>query len=385
MTSRVVWRILLAVALVCIAAAAAGIAVIHFYFQPRVYQTSWPEANDPESVGFDSERLSTAGDIVHETGAAAVVVVVNGKLLAAWGDPARSYPAHSVRKSLLNALYGRAIQRGQIGLDESLLQLGIDDVPPLTVQEKTATIRHLLTARSGVYHKSNKASKQMLASLPKRDAHRPGEYWLYQNWPYNALGTIFERKTGRDIFDAFHTEIARPLGFEHFDPGRDAVWEPDGYSIHPAYDFRVSALDLARFGQLYLNGGIWNGNRLIPEAWIRESLLKHSHVEPGVHGLVESKSEDTPGYGYLWWIETAYYGTGKRSELANSYSAEGMGGHLVLVAPEVNIVIVIRANTWLPAWTPFQATRLSGHDVRRIIEAILDARTSPIDSANAAA
>jgi CubicO group peptidase (beta-lactamase class C family) len=216
----------------------------------------------------------------------------------------------------------------------------------------------------------------MLASLPNRDSHRPGEHWHYQNWPYNALATIFQRKTGNDVFEAFHREIAQPLGFEQFDLAKDAVWENGRHSIHPAYDFRLSALDLARFGQLYLNGGTWDGKQLISEAWIRDSIHKYSHIEPGPHGLVESGADDTPGYGYLWWIETAYYGTGKRPELAGSYSAEGMGGHMVLVAPKINTVIVIRANTWLPAWTPFWTTRLDGAAVRRIIEAIIDAHNT---------
>lgn len=78
--------------------------------------------------------------------------VQNGRMIARWGDTSRKVNMASVRKSLLSALYGIAIAEGRITLSSSLSELGIDDTAPrLTAEEKTATVRHLLMARSGVY------------------------------------------------------------------------------------------------------------------------------------------------------------------------------------------------------------------------------------------
>jgi CubicO group peptidase (beta-lactamase class C family) len=81
-----------------------------------------------------------------------VVVVDRGKVVIEWGDPGKRIKGSSVRKSLLSALYGNYVRNGRIQLDRTLEQLGIDDDPPLTREEKQATLRMVLQSRSGVYH-----------------------------------------------------------------------------------------------------------------------------------------------------------------------------------------------------------------------------------------
>lgn len=89
----------------------------------------------------------------HEIGSSAVVVMHDGKLVLEWGKTNYRMYSHSVRKSLMNALYGVAVEKGLIDLSTTIAELGIDDRPPkLSEQEKTATILNLLQSRSGVYH-----------------------------------------------------------------------------------------------------------------------------------------------------------------------------------------------------------------------------------------
>src|SRR5439155_23599535 len=89
----------------------------------------------------------------HHIGSTAVMIVHHGSVVAEWGDTAAKTQLASVRKSLLSALFGIAVERKQISLNQPIGELGIDDnEPSLTAEEKTATVRDLLQARSGIYH-----------------------------------------------------------------------------------------------------------------------------------------------------------------------------------------------------------------------------------------
>ena len=174
----------------------------------------WEHLSSPEAVGWSSAKLERAQEYSDSIGSAAVMIIHDGRILDQWGDTSRRFEAHSMRKSLLSSLYGIHVHEGHIDLDATLEELGIDDKEPLTPTEKQATIRHLLQARSGIY----------LASLygddsfdgPARGSHAPGTFHFYNNWDFNALGTIFEQLTRKKIFEEFKSRIADPLGMEDF-------------------------------------------------------------------------------------------------------------------------------------------------------------------------
>jgi CubicO group peptidase (beta-lactamase class C family) len=129
---------------------------------------------------------------------------------------APSYLA-SARKSILSVLYGSAIADGTIRLGATLGELGIDDTGGLLPQERRATVRDLLTSSSGVYHPpSTVAGPEQYA--PARGSQPPGALFHYNNWDFNALGTIFQQRTGRSVFDALAEDLAAPLDFDDFDP-----------------------------------------------------------------------------------------------------------------------------------------------------------------------
>src|SRR5829696_2828737 len=102
-------------------------------------------------------------------------------------------------------LYGNYVARGVVKLDRTIGELGIDDVGGLLPQEKEATVRDLITARSGVYHEASNSGDD-LASAPPRGSVKHGTYQLYSNWDFNAAGTAFEKTTGRDIYDALESD-----------------------------------------------------------------------------------------------------------------------------------------------------------------------------------
>ncbi len=275
----------------------------------------------------------------------AVLVVKDGKTVAEWGDTAKKLNVLSIRKSFLSALYGIHAAGGAIDLERTLGELGIDDnEPSLTAAEKTATIRMLLQSRSGVYHPALFEPPELKASRPPRGSHPPGTFFYYNNWDFNALLTIFEKLTGRRIFEEFAARIAGPLGMRDFEIA-DGQYLTGPDSIHPAYPFRMTARDLARFGEMYRNGG----GGIVPAEWVRESTTAYSNA-------AGTPFEAFGGYGYMWWVEEG------------SFSAFGIGGHRIMVVPGEKLVIVHRVATETP-----DSTAVSDGDLQKLCRMIRDA------------
>lgn len=318
-----------------------GVAVLFLCFagvfssagEVRYPGAAWERISEPGALGWDAAKLQAARDYSKTIPTAAVMIVVDGRVLYEWGDTAGRYNVHSIRKSFLSALYGIAASEGTIRLSDSLSVLGIDDnAPSLTDLEKTATVGDLLKARSGIYHPALYEAATMAATRPPRGSHPPGTFWYYNNWDFNALGTIFEKQTGTGIFSTFKTRIADPLEMEDFHLG-DGKYVSGGDSIHRAYPFRMTARDMARFGLLFLREGNWRGRQIIPRDWVMASTTPYSDARAN------------GGYGYMWWI--AAHGKhlpGVRLP-DGAYTARGFGGHYILVVPQFDLVIVHRVNT----------------------------------------
>lgn len=321
---------------------------------------AWEKVARPQDAGYSSEKLAQAREYSHGINTAAVVIVSGGHIVDEWGEVERKFKTHSIRKSFLSALYGRYVREGVIDLDKTMADLGIDDVPPLTEEEKQATVRDCLKARSGVYHTALYESSNMKKLKPARHSQKAGTHWYYNNWDFNVLGTIFERLTGNKIYEAIEEEIAQPIGMEHY-TAADGEYVTGEESIHSAYPFRITARDLARFGWLMLNKGNWKGAQVIDADWVEESTRYHSDAS------LYSRS----GYGYLWWVARDFNKYPSIPGVAlpdGTFIARGSGGHFVLVMPEYDLVIVHRVNT------DVRGTRVSREDQGRLVQLILNAK-----------
>jgi CubicO group peptidase (beta-lactamase class C family)/poly(3-hydroxybutyrate) depolymerase len=319
----------------------------------------WAPASRTAGARWSTEKLEAARKISEAIGSAAVMIVDHGQVVAQWGDVERRYKCHSIRKSLLSALIGMHVETGAIDLGKTLGELGIDDREGLSAREKAATVLDLVMARSGVYHPTGYETDYMKNLKPARHAFGPGTWWCYNNWDFNALGTIFEKLTGRGIFDEFRDRIARPIGMEDFrydDTRRDGEYVRFETSEHPAYPFRLSARDLARFGLLFLRGGRWGDRQVVPAKWVRMSSRSYSPA--GERG----------GYGYMWWVAVGDVHFPNVSVPPGTYSARGAGGHYVVVVPSADLVVVHRADTDVPD------RKVEGLQFGRLMEAILAAR-----------
>ncbi|UCE18310.1 MAG: serine hydrolase [Gemmatimonadota bacterium] len=323
--------------------------------EARFPGTTWGMYTTAEEAGWSSFKLSKAKELYDESDSDAFLVVYDGAVLVAWGDISRRYMCHSVRKSFLSALIGIHVNEGRIDLEKTLEELNIDDEPPLTKDEKQARIIDLLQSRSGVYHAAAYETPKMKEQRPERGSKKPGEFWYYNNWDFNTLCTIFEQETRAGMFAEFKRRIADPLRMEDFRLMDTYYHLEKQLSILPAYPFRMSARDMARFGLLFLRNGRWKNLSIIPEKWVGASRRAYSKVP----------QREGEGYGYMWWVNVD-----ERDRKFGMYSALGYGGHMIAVLPKENMVFVNRSNTYLGEGT--DRTRLL-----QLIDAILEAKDSP--------
>jgi CubicO group peptidase (beta-lactamase class C family) len=297
------------------------------------------ETTTPEAAGWSTEKLAEAKSWSQQIApTAAVMIIQHGRVVAQWGDIEVKSNLHSVRKSFLSALIGIAVDEHKIDLAATLGDLGIDDnAPSLSPAEKTATVADLLKARSGIYHPALYETPGMARIRPARGSHPPGSFWYYNNWDFNALGTIYEHATGEHIFTALQDKIARPIGMQDYQPG-DGEYVRGADSDHPAYPIRMSARDLARFALLYLHGGRWKDRQIVPGAWVRDSTQSYSQAFP--------TDESGYGYGYLWWIGFPNdNGAPLVNVPAGTFAAMGAEGQYAFVIPAYDLVIVHRINS----------------------------------------
>ncbi len=304
--------------------------------QAKVYPgIEWARWPTPEAAGWSAAKLKAAREYTATIKTAAVMIVQGGRIVDEWGEARRPFKCHSMRKSILSALYGPHVAFGKIKRTSTLGELGIDDnAPSLTGIEKTATVADLLKARSGVYHPALYETKGMAARRPKRGSHASGTFWYYNNWDFNALGTIFKQQAGRGVYREFESRLAKPLGMQDFVREKHTRYFNGADSVHAAYPFQLSARDLARFGLLFARGGRWGGKQVIPQDWVDESTRSYSTTERG------------GGYGYMWWVAAngKFYPDVTLPD--GAFSANGYRGHKVLVVPQWDLVIVHRVDTF---------------------------------------
>lgn len=311
-------------------------------------------------AGFDAQALAQALQGVDRR--AAMMVVRNGREVARVGDVARANYTASVRKSVLSLLIGQAVARGELSLDATLAELGIDDEPPLLPEERQARVRDLVMARSGVYHLASNPG-DATAAAPARGTQRPGSYFLYNNWDFNALGTILSRAAGTGVYELLARDLAAPLQFQDFSLGAQRLEGDRSRSLHPAYPMQLSTRDLARLGHLALARGQWAGRQVVPAAWVDVST---STLTPPGDLNPPAWREEGLGYGYLWWTVAA----DPASTWRGAFAAQGAGGQYLLVLPALGLVMaheVPEASGTRVSWPQFAslACRISNAVVAR--------------------
>ena len=293
---------------------------------------------EPKEAGFSEARVDVLRSWLKTQRTTGLVVVMDGRVVLEHGDIAHVSKVASVRKSVLAMLYGPYVERGEIDLERTVVDVGLEDLTPFLDAEREATLRHVLMARSGIYLRSG--TPDLDAALPGRGSHASGTFFQYQNWDFNAAGAAFEKLTGRDIYEALETELARPLQMQDFARARQEKHDMAPASRFPEYAMYLSARDMARLGLLMLHRGNWHGKQLVPARWVDEIttlVTPQEDIQPVIGGPTWANRW---GYGMLWWVWDAPNVRGAiTGPYQGAYTAMGAYGQYITVLPVLDLVV----------------------------------------------
>jgi CubicO group peptidase (beta-lactamase class C family) len=333
----------------------------------------WERIDKPETVGYSAARLKALRGWVESLDTTALMVAVGGRSLFEYGDLAHLSYLASVRKSVLAILYGKYVGNGTIALDRTLREIELTDVDGLLPPELEASVEHLITARSGVYHPASN-SGDSTASAPPRGSQRPGTYYLYNNWDFNAAGAVFEKLTGKAIYDALETDLAQPIGMQDFDRSKQQKSGDAKRSQHMAYHMWLSTRDMARVGLLMLRGGEWQGRPVVSRDWVRRiSSLVTPLNEMNPPGNRSLGTGDRWGYGCMWWVWDAPNSPGP---YMGAYTGMGAGGQYITVLPQLDMVVAHKTDTGQvsPHGSGQRRRSVSGTEYGSILRMLIAAR-----------
>lgn len=305
--------------------------------QPITESTSLPRST-PEAEGVSSQSIIDFLDAVETSGQElhSFMYLRNGKVIAeGWWDPYKpelKHTLYSTSKSFTSTAVGFAVSEGLLAVDDKVISFFPDQLPD-TVSENLSnmSVKNLLTMSAGQDPELQLASMQPGESWVTRFlAHPvpnpPGSVFLYNSVATYMLSAIVTKVTGLSVLEYLQPRLFGPLHIEGID------WETDPEGITSGgWGLRLKTEDMAKFGQLYLQRGKWNGEQLIPEAWIEEATSQQIDQAPGLP-QAERNHDWVQGYGYKFW----------RSR-HNSYRADGAFGQLIMIFPEKNAVLAVTA------------------------------------------
>lgn len=295
----------------------------------------------PEAEGVSSEGLLTFLDsaAVSKHEFHSIMILRHGKVIAeGWWDPYRPdlrHTLYSVSKSFTSTAIGCAVTEKLLGIDDKVVSFFPDQLPD-TVSPFLAemTIKDLLTMTVGqspepsnTITSSGKDWVPAFLALPV--VNEPGSVFLYNSMATFMLSAIIEKVTGEKLIDYLQPRLFGPLAIEGMD------WESSPEGINAGgWGLRVKTEDMAKFGQLYLQKGSWNGKQIIPSSWVEEATTFKIDQAPGAPSEVKESSDWMQGYCYQFW----------RSR-NNAYRADGAFGQYIIVMPEMDAVVAITSES----------------------------------------
>ena len=292
---------------------------------------SLPRAT-PESQGVSTESIinfiRTADQDVNSMHS--FMLLRNGKVVAeAWWEPESASKPHvlwSLSKSFTSTAVGLAVQEGKLSVDDEVLKFFPEETPgDASANLKAMRVKDLLTMATGHKDEVNLRTETdwINAFLKHPVPHKPGTHFKYNTPATFMQSAIVQKVTGEKVVDYLQSRLFDPLGIEA------PKWDenPQGVSLG-GYGLYLKTEDIAKFGQLYLQKGNWNGKQLVPESWIATATSKQ------VSNGSSPNSDWEQGYGFQFWRCRH-----------NAYRGDGKDGQFCVVIPEQNAVVVMTANS----------------------------------------
>jgi CubicO group peptidase (beta-lactamase class C family) len=263
----------------------------------------------------------------------------NGRVIAeGWWDPYRPELRHtlySTSKSFSSTAVGFAVSEGLLTVNDRVISFFPEELPDtLSPFLAELEVKDLLCMAAGLDPDPTRmipssGSDWVRAFLSLPVVNEPGSRFLYNSMATYMLSAIVQEVTGEKVIDYLTPRLFEPLGIEGMD------WEVDPKGINTGgWGLRLKTADMAKFGQLYLQKGNWNGVQLLPEAWVEEATTAHIDQAPEAPQSVKDSSDWLQGYCYQFWRCRN-----------NGFRADGAFGQFIVVLPEKNAVIAITAES----------------------------------------
>lgn len=322
----------------------AVLAMLVLVFIPRLRgpeqvstPTYWPtegwQSSAPETQGIDSAKLAEGLLVMREQkiDIHSLLIVRNGFVVLDANfypyDGSTFHNLASVTKSIMPALLAMAAEQGKLDLDAPMLSF----FPDRTIANRDAlkeriTVRHLASMSSGLdctpepdeptFHEMMASPDWVQFALDRKVAWEPGTHFVYCSPAMHLLSPILQQATGMTALDFARQNLFGPLGIQ------DVLWlsDPQGFNVGAA-DIYLHPHDMAKIGCLWLNGGVWDGQQIVPRKWVDASV-----------NIQMAETESKEAYGYGWWVS--------RGNDPRYYFATGRGGQRITVAPELSLILV---------------------------------------------
>lgn len=296
---------------------------------------STPEAEGVSSKGIIAflDAISNSSHEMHS-----IMILRHGKVIAeGWWKPYRpdlKHTLYSLSKSFTSTAVGFAVSERKLSVNDKVISFFPDKLPAnVTPNLADLTIKDLLSMSAGqdpdpsfAVAFSDDWIRSFLATPVLND---PGTVFLYNSAATYMLSAIVQKVTGQKIIDYLTPRLFKPLGIQGMD------WETDPTGINVGgWGLRVRTEDIAKFAQLYLQKGKWNGKQILPAAWVEEATTFKIDNAPGMEQIRKDSSDWRQGYCYQFW----------RSR-HNSFRGDGAFGQYALILPQEDVVIAITSET----------------------------------------
>ena len=288
--------------------------------------------SSPEAQGVSSAGIRAFVEAADQQVIAmhSFMLVRHGKVVAeGWWKPEaadKPHVMHSLSKSFTSTAVGLAVEAGKMSIDDPVLKFFPEDAPEKPSDKlKAMRVRDLLTMTSGqeTEAKFTTNAPWVQTFLAQPVPFKPGAHFQYNTPGTHMLSAIVRKVTGETVLDYLKPRLFEPLGIEN------PEWpsSPQGNTFG-GWGLKIRTEDIAKFGQLYLQKGKWNGKQLVPLAWVEQATSKQVS-----NGSDPTKDWDQ-GYGFQFW--RCRHG---------AFRGDGANGQFCIVLPEQDAVIAITAET----------------------------------------
>lgn len=301
--------------------------------------TSLPR-NTPAAEGVSSAGIIAFLDAIEESRHElhSLMVLRHGNVIAeGWWKPYGpeiKHTMYSVSKSFTATAIGFAVSENRLTVNDKVITYFPNDLPEeLNPYLKALSIKDLLTMSVG--HEKDPTSDVVASDnwaatfLSHPIVYKPGTKFLYNTAATYILSAIIQKVTGETVLEYLNTRLFKPLSISGID------WENDPLGINTGgYGLRLKTEDMAKFGQLFLQKGEWQGEQLLPASWVDEATNVKIIQDPDAPKEKMESSDWLQGYAYQMWRSRHH-----------SYRADGAFGQFILILPEKDAVIVITSET----------------------------------------